>query len=143
MQKFLLLLTAVVISLVAEIALAQPRPFDSTPSDYVPRAVEELPGPEIQPAPQPVIVTYPPLPTSADGRFEQQPDISPNADKWRYVWYGGRWWYRQPTNRWTYWSEGRWVDYLPPARSNTPGYVQPPPPVRRRWQVANPTPFYR
>ncbi len=143
MQKSLPLLTVIVCLAVVGIAHGQPRPVDSTPSDYVPQAVQELPSPEILPSMPPGGANFPVQPPAADGWPEPEPEISPNAEKWRYVWFGGRWWYRQPTNRWSYWTEGRWVDYVPPARGNTPPYVQPPPPVRRRWRVGAAAPYYR
>lgn len=68
--------------------------------------------------------------------YDPGPDISPHAEQWRYSLNGGRWWYFSPERRWHYWSEGRWVEHLPPSRSNTPPYIQPPVPqrpVRRRW----------
>lgn len=87
--------------------------------------------------------------------YDPPPDISPNAERWRYSFQNGHWWYLTPQRKWLYWSEGRWVDYLPPGRSNTPPYIQPPVPqrstVRRRWfngpynayrYNATPGPFY-
>jgi hypothetical protein len=68
--------------------------------------------------------------------YDPPPEISPNAERWRYSFHNGHWWYFTPQRKWLYWSQGRWVDYLPPGRSNTPPYIQPPVPqrstVRRR-----------
>jgi hypothetical protein len=69
------------------------------------------------------------------GDYERPPEISPNAESWRYTYQNGRWWYRSPDRRSLYWSQGRWVEYLPPGRSNTPPYIQPPAPQRpARWR---------
>jgi len=57
------------------------------------------------------------------------PEISPNAEGWRYVWQNGAWWYFLPTKKWMYWSDGRWVEHVPAAYSNAPTYVQPPAPA--------------
>src|SRR5215469_953604 len=71
-----------------------------------------------------------------DGFYETPPEISPNAERWRYSFHNGNWWYFTPQRKWLYWSQGRWVDYLPPGGGNIPPYVQPPVPqrstVRRR-----------
>ena len=78
---------------------------------------------------------YPP-PTweTAPGEYDA-PEIPPHAEQWRYSFRNGNWWYFSPERRWLYWSQGRWVDYLPPGRSNTPPYVQPPVAQRQaRWR---------
>ena len=111
-------------------AEGQPRPSDATPLDYIPPVSEAAPS-ELLPAP--AIENTPWAPPAAP-RADPGPDISPSANRLRYVWYGGRWWYRQPTNRWSYWSQGRWVDYVPPSRGNTQGFIQPPQPVRRPYR---------
>jgi hypothetical protein len=64
------------------------------------------------------------------GDYDPPPEISPNAERWRYSFHNGSWWYFTPERKWLYWSQGRWVDYLPPGRSNTPPYIQPPVPQR-------------
>lgn len=78
------------------------------------------------------------LPAPADGinstanpppPATELPEISPNAEQWRYIFQNGTWWYYLPTKKWMYWSEGRWVDYVPAAYSNAPTYVQPPVPA--------------
>ena len=66
--------------------------------------------------------------------YDPPPEISPNAEQWRYSFQNGLWWYFTPERRWLYWSQGRWVEYLPPGRSNTPPYVQPPMAHRPRWR---------
>ncbi|HVX14758.1 MAG TPA: hypothetical protein VHC22_26450 [Pirellulales bacterium] len=72
------------------------------------------------------------------GDDERPPEISPNAEAWRYTYRNGGWWYLSPERRWHYWSQGRWVEYLPPGRSNTPSYIQPPAPQRpARWRPFN------
>lgn len=68
--------------------------------------------------------------------FDPGPEISPNAEQWRYSYQNGCWWYLSPERKWLYWFDGRWVEYLPPSRSNAPPNVQPPVPqrtARRRW----------
>jgi hypothetical protein len=73
--------------------------------------------------------------SAASDNFETPPEISPNAERWRYSYQNGYWWYASPDRRLLYWSQGRWVEYLPPGRSNTPTYVQPPVPTRQvRWR---------
>lgn len=71
------------------------------------------------------------LPTDS-GSLDAPPEISPHAEQWRYSFQNGFCWYFTPERRWLYWSQGRWVEYLPPGRSNTPPYVQPPTPARWR-----------
>lgn len=74
---------------------------------------------------------------TADGStYDQPPEISPNAERWRYSFQNGFWWHFTPERRWLYWSQGHWVEYLPLGRSNSPPYIQPPAmqrPFRRRW----------
>jgi hypothetical protein len=65
------------------------------------------------------------------GQLDAPPQISPNAERWRYMNYGGRWWYLQPSNHWSYWSEGRWVEYSSSRYSATAGLAPPPLPRRR------------
>jgi hypothetical protein len=36
-----------------------------------------------------------------------------DADRWRYRWDGGRWWYYGPNNAWRYYDNGQWTDYAP------------------------------
>ena len=49
------------------------------------------------------------------------PMAGPAADKWRYRWYDGHWWYWTPQNRWMWYSDdGHWVAFdasptTPPA----------------------------
>lgn len=43
------------------------------------------------------------------------------ADAWRMKFHGGNWWYWTRDNRWMRHENGRWVDYLPPARAATRG----------------------
>ncbi len=89
------------------------------------------------------------VPQSATGSMAGPPPApatSPYAQRGRYVWYGGYWWYFQPTQRWSYWSEGRWVDYVPAGRSTTLQPLPPPPPplaARRRLRTATASPYYR
>jgi hypothetical protein len=56
---------------------------------------------------------------------EQEPPSLPEAtsvgDSSRYRNYGGVWWYLLPSNRWVYWSNGQWMDFVPTT--------QPPPPI--------------
>jgi hypothetical protein len=119
-------------------AHAQPRPSDAEPLDFLPPPVT-VPAPAVPGIPSvPGIprapVDIPPgsaLPSNAP--VEMPPEISPNADKSRYVWHGGRWWYLQPANRWMYWSEGRWVEFQRSRYGSTPAYVQPPA-NPRRWK---------
>jgi hypothetical protein len=50
------------------------------------------------------------------------------TDPWRYRWYGGRWWYWTPENRWMWYGDGGWTTYVPapaPAVVYSPGYVYP------------------
>ncbi|MBS0210201.1 MAG: hypothetical protein JSS27_14735 [Planctomycetes bacterium] len=71
---------------------------------------------EVSPAPLPLMP--PPAPTPGIAPLgELPPDISPYAERWRYVEYNGRWWHYTTNGRWMYWSEGRWVE-LPSATLN-------------------------
>jgi hypothetical protein len=73
---------------------------------------------------------WPQGPSGYTDEYDPPPDISPNAERWRYSFHNGHWWYFTPQRKWLYWSQGRWVDYLPPGRSNTPPFIQPPVPQR-------------
>ena len=42
-----------------------------------------------------------------------------DATLWRYRYQDGVWWYWLPSNRWVYWSNGRWVDYVAPTTRTT------------------------
>jgi hypothetical protein len=153
MSKLLALIIVSAFSVSAGQAFGQPRPYDSTPLDFVPRAEQEIPAPQPQsqlqspPTQAPPVLVNPSAPSATitsptimsptimgpTSDIPPQPEFSPNAEKWRYTWFSGRWWYRQPNNRWSYFSDGRWVDYAPPGRTNASPYILPPPPVRR-WQ---------
>ena len=41
------------------------------------------------------------------------PSVVDNS--WRYRNHNGKWWYWLPSNRWTIWSNGAWVDYVAPS----------------------------
>ena len=42
-------------------------------------------------------------------------------DAWRYQWYGGRWWYWLPEDRWAYWDNGQWWSHgIVPSTSTAP-----------------------
>lgn len=45
-------------------------------------------------------------------------------NSWRYRQHRGAWWYWLPSNRWVYWSNGAWVDYVPgtPVVVTAPSY---------------------
>lgn len=51
-------------------------------------------------------------------------------NSWRYRQHNGTWWYWLPSNRWVYWSNGAWTNYVPgtpivvaaPAYGVTSGY---------------------
>jgi hypothetical protein len=58
--------------------------------------------------------------------YEAGPEIPPYGEKWRYMSSNGIYWYFTPQRKWMYWSQGRWVQYEPPAYSNTPVGLQPP-----------------
>ncbi len=140
MRRFLPLSTALFCFALAEKSVGQPKPFNATPNDYVPPSAQEIPQPEILPGPPANLPAAGPAWIPANIWPDMPPEISPSAEKWRYVYYGGRWWYRQPTNRWSYWTEGHWVDYVVPGRSNAPPYVQPPP-APRRWRLGARPPY--
>jgi len=36
-------------------------------------------------------------------------------DRWRYSWYGNRWWYYTPENRWMWYGDAGWTPYVAPA----------------------------
>lgn len=89
----------------------------------------QVPQPGFRPSPLP----------GESGSVDVPPDISPNAEQWRYSFQNGFWWYITPEHRWLYWSQGRWVEHLPPGRSNTPPYLQPPMTQTNRWRRFGPT----
>lgn len=37
------------------------------------------------------------------------------ADRWRYKFHNGRWWYYDRSNAWSYWAGNAWTRYRPPA----------------------------
>ena len=45
------------------------------------------------------------------------------GDGWRYRWYGGRWWYWLPENRWVYSYGNQWLNYVPSAQAYTYYYT--------------------
>ena len=47
-------------------------------------------------------------------------------DSWRYKQVNGTWWYLQPGNRWAYWYNGQWVEYVPHVHV-VPSYYYPQP----------------
>jgi hypothetical protein len=79
---------------------------------------------------------------SAEAVVEQQPQILPEptsagetslpdatsaGENSRYRNYNGVWWYQLPSNRWVYWSNGEWVNFVattqpPPAVYQSPAY---------------------
>ncbi len=63
---------------------------------------------------------------------ESQPQISSNAEAWRYRWSDGRWWHFQPSGQWLYWSGDRWVEYSASRYSATSAMARPPV-SERRW----------
>ena len=73
--------------------------------------------------------TQPSLLPSAAGT--PTPAATDSVDRSRYRYYNGRWWYLLPDNRWVYWENGAWVNYVPPAvgapAPTAYQYVQPPP----------------
>ncbi len=85
------------------------------------------PGELVQPAPlgQPTLRVERPL--SDTGAVDPGPEISPSADKWRYVQKDGTWWYYTPEKRWLYWKEGRWVELT--AAPSTPAVASVPAPA--------------
>jgi hypothetical protein len=46
-------------------------------------------------------------------------DAAEEAVDWRYRYQDGVWWYWLPSNRWVYWSNGRWVDHFPQTSRTT------------------------
>jgi hypothetical protein len=52
-----------------------------------------------------------------------QPAVTAAADEnWRFRNYNGTWWYWMPSNRWVYWSNGAWVDFVPTTQPSTVVY---------------------
>jgi hypothetical protein len=49
------------------------------------------------------------------------PEVTSAGDNSRYRNYNGVWWYQLPNDRWVYWSNGEWVNFV--------ATTQPPPPV--------------
>jgi hypothetical protein len=52
--------------------------------------------------------------------------VQPN--RWRYRWYGDRWWYWTPESRWMWYGDGGWTYYAPspaPHVTYSPGYAYP------------------
>jgi hypothetical protein len=43
-------------------------------------------------------------------RREARREIA-EADRWRYRWHNGEWWYYTPENRWMYYRDNNWSDY--------------------------------
>jgi hypothetical protein len=105
-----------------------PAPRDVPPDQLVPPPF--VPAPNSMAPPEmsaPAAMPYAELP----------PEISPHAERWRYLQYNGLWWYYQPAGRWMYWTEGHWVECpatritrrtVPAARP--PEYAMPPQPSR-------------
>jgi len=48
---------------------------------------------------------------------EKLPESSPKpaaaGDSWRFLRHQGLWWYWLPSEKWVYWSDGKWVPYDP------------------------------
>jgi hypothetical protein len=53
------------------------------------------------------------------------PEATPVGDNWRYRNYDGVWWYFLPSNRWVYWSNGEWVDFVSTTQPPPPAYQSP------------------
>jgi hypothetical protein len=34
-----------------------------------------------------------------------------SGDRWRFKQHQGLWWYWLPTNKWVYWTDGKWIPY--------------------------------
>lgn len=46
----------------------------------------------------------------------QRPDLPPQgspANRWRYSFHQGHWWYYRDGGRWAYWTGRQWLDYEP------------------------------
>ncbi len=52
-----------------------------------------------------------PSAASADSQTDQTP--TQGGEKWRYRQHQGMWWYWLPSEKWVYWSDGKWVNYDP------------------------------
>ena len=55
-----------------------------------------------------------------------QPAGNP-ANRWRYRFYNGQWWFYHPSNHWSYWNGNAWTPYqrqanVPPAASQIQPY---------------------
>jgi len=46
-----------------------------------------------------------------DDRRDDRRISKDGADRWRYKYYNGQWWYWVPSNRWMIYTDGHWVDY--------------------------------
>jgi hypothetical protein len=73
-----------------------------------------VPAQEIVPTPDPVGGSK----TDAGVPVPPGPAASATAgaakDNWRYRWYGGRWWYWTPQNRWLWYNDaGQWAEFSP------------------------------
>ena len=75
----------------------------------------------------------PPAPPLEAGAPIANSDLAPRAvdvassraDRWRYKWHNGQWWYWLPSERWVIWVDDRWEDYLPPAPAAVTTYSYP------------------
>ena len=62
------------------------------------------------------------MPTGAavDAHARALADV-PAANRWRYRWHAGRWWYWGRSNSWTVYINGRWVPYAELMAGGPPG----------------------
>lgn len=54
--------------------------------------------------------------TAADALDRQHRDYRPRgspANRWRYSFHNGHWWYYRDGGRWAYWTGIQWLDYRP------------------------------
>jgi hypothetical protein len=45
----------------------------------------------------------------------------PTPEHWRYAYFNGDWWYWLPENRWVYWRNGQWNEFLSPTAGVSQG----------------------
>jgi hypothetical protein len=54
-----------------------------------------------------------PRPDSAAATGQTAGAEKSQGETWRYRKHQGLWWYWLPSNKWVYWTDGRWVPYEP------------------------------
>jgi hypothetical protein len=58
-----------------------------------------------------------PQPDSATAAGQAASAEKSQGETWRFRQHQGLWWYWLPSNKWVYWTDGRWVPYEPQSYS--------------------------